>query len=178
MSDNKMIDKINDAIEEAIRPILGKGAAMNAAELEVLMKSICALEKIQQMQDGEKYSEQSRNSYNSYNSYGGQGSYNNAPNSYGVYDNYSNGDVSRFYRDDNSYRRGRSATTGRYVSRDDGYSTRRYYDGGERNNGGYSGHSIKDRMVAQLEKMYDEAQTEHERQYMNNWIRLLENFGY
>ena len=169
---NKMLDKINDAIEEAIKPILGKGAAMTAAELEVLMKSICAIEKIKQMEDAENYSEYSRNSYNSYNSYGGQGSY-HIPNSY---DNYSNDEVSRFYRDDNSYRRGRSATTGRYVSRDDGYSTRRYYGAG--NNDGYSGHSIKDRMVAALEKMYDEAQTEHERQYMDDWIRRLENANY
>ena len=154
---NNMLDKINDAIEEAIKPILGKGAAMTAAELEVLMKSICAIEKIKQIEDAENYSEQSRNSYNSY-------------------DNYLNDDVSRFYRNDNSYRRGRSATTGRYVSRDDGYSTRRYYDAG--NSNGYSGHSIKDRMVAALEKMYDEAQTEHERQYMNDWIHRLENANY
>lgn len=171
MSTNKMLDKINDAIEEAIKPIIGKGASMNAAELEVLTKAVCTIEKIKQIEDAENYSEQSRNSYNSYNSYGGQGSYNNSTSSY---DNYSNGEVSRFYRDaDNSYRRGRSYTTGRYVSRDDGYSTRRFYDAG--NSNGYSGHSIKDRMIAQLEKMYDEAQTEHERQYMNEWIRRLEN---
>ena len=50
---NKILDKINDAIEEAIKPILGKGAAMTAAELEVLMKSICAIEKIKQMEDAE-----------------------------------------------------------------------------------------------------------------------------
>lgn len=68
-----------------------------------------------------------------------------------------------------STRRGRSATTGRYVSRDpyprhmpvrsysDGrmsdYSMRGSYDNG------YSGHSMMD----QLERMYDQAQTEHER---------------
>ena len=47
-------------------------------------------------------------------------------------------------------------------------ASRRFYDGG------YSGHSIKDRMVAQLEKMYDEAQSEHERQTVSDWIRRLE----
>lgn len=139
MSTSKMLEKINDAVEEAIRPILGKGAAMTAAELDVLTKAVCTIEKIKQIEDAE-------NSYSD-NSYGDGG---------------------------NSYRRGRSATTGRYVSRDaaphfDGGTSRRFYDGG-----GYSGHSIKDRMVAQLEKMYDEAQSEHERQTVSDWIRRLE----
>ena len=38
----------------------------------------------------------------------------------------------------------------------------------------YSGHSIKDRMVSQLEAMYDEAQTEHERQMVDEWIKRIE----
>ncbi len=134
MSTSKMLEKINDAVEEAIRPILGKGAAMTAAELDVLTKAVCTIEKIKQIEDAE-------NSYSD---------------------------------DGNSYRRGRSATTGRYISRDaaphfEGGTSRRFYDGG-----GYSGHSIKDRMVAQLEKMYDEAQSEHERQTVSDWIRRLE----
>ena len=138
MSTSKMLEKINDAIEEAIRPILSKGAAMTAAELDVLTKAVCALEKVKQIEDSENY--------------GG----------------YSYNDES------NSYRRGRSATTGRYVSRDaaphfDGGTSRRFYDGN-----GYSGHSIKDRMIAQLEKMYDEAQSEHERQTVSDWIRRLD----
>lgn len=38
---------------------------------------------------------------------------------------------------------------------------------------GYSGHSIKDRMVAKLESMYDEAQSDHERQIVDEWIDRL-----
>lgn len=38
---------------------------------------------------------------------------------------------------------------------------------------GYSGHSIKDRMIAKLESMYDEAQTDHERQIVDEWIDRL-----
>lgn len=138
MSTSKMLEKIHDAIEEAIRPILGKGAAMTAAELDVLTKAVCTLEKVKQIEDSENY---------------GGYSYND---------------------EGNSYRRGRSATTGRYVSRDaaphfDGGTSRRFYDGN-----GYSGHSIKDRMIAQLEKMYDEAQSEHERQTVSDWIRRLD----
>ena len=80
-----------------------------------------------------------------------------------------------------SYRRGRSATTGRYVSRDrapmyhnmEGDS-RRYYDGAYLDHG-YSGHSIKDRMVDHLERMYDDAQTDHERQILDEWIGRIES---
>ena len=152
---NKILDKINDAIEEAIKPIVNKGASMTAAELEVLTKAVCTIEKIKQIEDADNYSDYSRNSYN-----GG--------NSYNYYDEGNN-------NAGNSYRRGRSATTGRYVSRDsaphvEGYSSRRFYD-----SNGYSGHSIKDRMIAQLEKMYDEAQTEHERKTVNDWIRRLDS---
>jgi hypothetical protein len=39
---------------------------------------------------------------------------------------------------------------------------------------GYSGHSIKDRMVAKLESMYDQAKSEHERQIVDEWIKRLE----
>ncbi len=150
MSTAKTLEKINDALEDAIRPIIAKGANMNAAELDVLTKAVCTLEKIHQIQEGG-----------------------------GSYDDYSR---SRSYDDEgNSYRRGRSSVTGRYISRDamphfDGNTSRRFYDGEmSRHGNGYSGHSIKDRMIAQLEKMYDEAQTEHERSLVDNWIRRISN---
>lgn len=50
-------------------------------------------------------------------------------------------------------------TTGRYMSREDGYS----------------GHSIKDRMIARLEGMYDEAKSEHEREEIQKEIRRIES---
>ena len=155
----KMLEKINDAIEEAIKPIINKGAAMTAAELEVLTKAVCTIEKIKQIEN-EEYSGESFN------------------NSFSRISRPVNIDYSNDYDNGNSRERGRSPYTGRYVSRDDGYSTRRYYDGApySRNQeNGYSGHSIKDRMIDALEKMYDTAQTEHERQTVNDWIRLLEN---
>lgn len=92
------------------------------------------------------------------------------------------------YNDGYSNRRGRSATTGRYVSRD--YAPRSYNDGsysGRRSYGypgepymrgsydpGYSGHSMKDRLIADLESKYDQAQSEHERQFLDNWIKRIE----
>lgn len=65
---------------------------------------------------------------------------------------------------DHSYARGRSMTTGRYISRDAGSS----YTGG-----GYSGHSIQDRMIARLEKMMDEASSEYERQQISEEISRM-----
>lgn len=156
MSSNKILEKINDAVEEAIKPIIAKGSNMTAAELEVLTKAVCTIEKIKQIEEPD-ISTRYQEGYS-----GGNNSY--APGEENSYDSK------------NSYRRGRSSTTGRYVSRDispEGYSTRRFYDGSYGRSNGYSGHSIRDRMVSQLEKMYDEAQTEHERQTVNEWIRRL-----
>lgn len=83
-----------------------------------------------------------------------------------------------------SYRRGRSPVTGRYVSRSRGDSygmdympirgsygrpyTMDMYDQD------YSGHSIKDRMVAKLEGMVDMAKSDYERQEVLDAIRKIE----
>lgn len=64
----------------------------------------------------------------------------------------------RVYMDDAHYAPMRSPVTGRYVSRD----------------GGMSGHSLKDRMIAKLEGMYDEAQSEYEREEIRKEIRRIE----
>lgn len=61
---------------------------------------------------------------------------------------------------DTPYRRGR------YMSRDPHMP--RYYD-----DNGYSGHSIKDRMVARLEEMMGEAKSEYERKTVEDWINRL-----
>lgn len=63
--------------------------------------------------------------------------------------------------DDEGYseRRGRNPMNGRYMSM----------------HRGYSGHSIKDRMVSKLEAMMDEARSDYEREAIEEWIRKLEN---
>lgn len=78
----------------------------------------------------------------------------------------------RYYRDSmmipdmsyennyNSYARGRNPMNGRYVSRD---------------YGGRSGHSIKDRMIDQLERMMDQAGSEYERQEIMRQIEKIRN---
>lgn len=86
---------------------------------------------------------------------------------------------------ESSYRRGRSPVTGRYVSRGrdmsmDGQYGDSYRGGsyrGDMYEMGYSGHSIKDRMVAKLESMMDMAKTDYERQEIMEGIRSIESMN-
>lgn len=89
----------------------------------------------------------------------------------------------------NSFARGRSPFTGRFVSRDGvpmGTSTphmsnlsyNRDYSNSmdnmsRRYDGGYSGHSVNDRMIASLEKEYDNANSEYEKDQIRKEIEHL-----
>ena len=154
---DKTLEKIRDSIEDAIKPILKKGEGMTPADLESLTKAVCVIEKIKRIEDG------------------------SSMHGYDYIDNNSYGD------DSNSYRRGRSPVTGRYVSRDAAYhhdggshnpyyatTSRRYYDGGS-NHLGYSGHSRNDMTIYHIENLLDAAQTEQERQFLNEWLRRVRN---
>lgn len=68
------------------------------------------------------------------------------------------------YSEDNSYRRGRDAM-GRFTSRDGSYE----------NSSRYSRHSVKDRMIAKLEDMADDATTNRERNTIMQCIDKLDN---
>ena len=82
------------------------------------------------------------------NEYGGE-SYTNYPMDRGV-----------------STRRGRSPSTGRYISMDN----RNYYDNG------MSGHgSVSDRMLDMMDRMYDSARNDQERREINKWIDRVQN---
>lgn len=88
-----------------------------------------------------------------------------------------------------SYRRGRSPMTGRYVSRrmDGSYGMEQvpYHEGSygaraynmDMYDLDYSGHSIKDRMVAKLETMVDMAKSDYERQEVLNAIKKIEGMN-
>ena len=68
-----------------------------------------------------------------------------------------------------SMARGRSPVTGRFVSRM-GHPMEHYdrkYDGG------YSGHSVNDKMIAALEHAMDEAETLYERDQIQQEIHML-----
>ena len=62
----------------------------------------------------------------------------------------------------------RSPVTGRYISSGMPHGNMRVSYGDN-----YSGHSIKDRMVARLEPMYDEAKSDYERQLITNTINRI-----
>ena len=152
---NAAIRRAKEKAEDLIRDITRK-EHISPAELEAVMKSVCLIMKVEGAD-------------------GGNGDYEGE---------YSERGMPRHYPmdyDEASYRRGRSSVTGQYVSRDSGGgassrgsydSSHRYYDGGSRNNG-YSGHSKRDRMIAALEEMYDNAQTNHEREFVQEWLERL-----
>lgn len=89
-------------------------------------------------------------------------------------DGYSENSYRRRRSHDGSYRSYEGGSNDSMNSREGSY--RRYHDGSYRGSydEGYSGHSIKDRMVAKLEDMYDQAKSEHERQIVDEWIKRLE----
>ena len=71
---------------------------------------------------------------------------------------------------DMSYRRGRDSMTGRYVSRDTYHDVRAPHVPYDQ---GYSGHSINDRMIDNLERMMDQATSDYERQKIQEAISML-----
>ena len=75
-----------------------------------------------------------------------------------------------------STRRGRDAMTGRYVSRDSmgSYDDRGSFGSynGSYDRGSYAdGYSGHQKMIQHLERMYDEAEDEKERQMISEWMR-------
>lgn len=124
---DKTLEHLKETLEDEIKKIVKKGD-ITPTELESAYRAVKTIKMIDEM-CGYGYSE------------GPHGTM-----------RYSYGNEYPYYHD-----RGRSPVTGRYISRD----------------AGYSGHSIADRMVAKLESMYDEAKTDHERQTVDEWIHKL-----
>lgn len=80
-------------------------------------------------------------------------------------------DYSRGYEDGMSMAQNRSPRTGRFVSGNDGWDIHSNgYDG-------RSGHSINDRMIDNIERMYDNAGTEHERAEIQDVINYIRRKG-
>ena len=140
-----------DALEVIEKEIKGitKKESITPAELANLKEALCAAEKIIDIV-GEL-----PNDANDYSNGTGYAQ------SYAIRPGFKH----EYYDMPYSYRRGRSPVTGRYISR--GEAGRNYGDV-------YSGHSIHDRMVAKIEEMYDDAKTDHERQVIDNAIRMIE----
>lgn len=161
MSLEKNLEKLKAHAEEALEGIVKKDN-ITAAEMETAEKAVCILNTIKKIQNADMMM---------------NGGY--SGNSYRMY-------PLMYPESEMSYERGRSPITGRYISRDsgngsnvtnrsyEGYSARRYYDGGN-TNGNYSGHSKREGMIETLNEMMANAQTEQERQYIQTWLRRIDN---
>ena len=141
---NEVLDRLQKQLEREIEQIVNR-ADMSPIELENAKMAVCLIKEIQEVKMGKALEE--------------AGGYSNA--SYGAYS----------YRD--SYRRGRDANTGRYISRAYNDSYANNSRGGESYEYGYSGHSIKDRMIDRLEQMMDEAHTEYEKKTITDAIHQI-----
>lgn len=132
-----------DALEREIKGITKKDT-MSPAELVNLKEALCAAKSIMDL-IGELPQEANDANSNGYSS-----SYSIKP---GFKYEYSG------TMPDYSYRRGRSMTTGRYISR--GYDNH------------YSGHSIYDKLIANMELTYDECRGEHDEKIIDTAIRMV-----
>ena len=157
MKDMELLHKLEDIVTEELKRVAKKGDVqpaewVNFKAAVCIMKEVKELERMLSEPDmDEGYSSRSYNTpFMPHMTYDGNRTYRVE----GSYENQNDG---------MSNARGRSRTTGRYVSRDSAYDM------------GRSNHSIKDRMVDSLERMYDEAATEHERNVVDEWIRKIES---
>lgn len=138
-----------EVLEEEIKKLTKKGE-LSAQELCNLKEALSAVEHIMNV-IGDMPEEANNMSGNSWTITPGYRHHM----SYG--EGYNQG-YSAGYNNGASGRRGRSATTGRYVSR--GFDPEQ----------DYSGHSVKDRMIDKLEQMIDSAKSDYERQMVMNEI--------
>lgn len=138
MNRQKVLEEIEDRVVAELKELTQKDS-ISVAELEAMTKATCLLEKIDMLKEDEMYSMSM--DYDRYPMARGR--------------SYARGG-------EESYERGRYSRTGRYMSRENGYS----------------GHSIKDRMIDRLEQMVDEAKTDHERQVIETWIDRLSSEQY
>lgn len=130
-----MEQSLYDAYKLLDREIKGLASknSISPAEMENMYKAVCTMEKIKKIESMETRPEFSERA-----SYG-----------YGV------GGYFPLSYDGNSGARGRD-NMGRFTSMDGRMM-------GNASNDGYSGHSVRDRMIDRLERMRDEAQSESER---------------
>ena len=158
--DNKIAQETIKNLDESIEQ-LNKKKDMTPSDLDTLCKAYklkMELEGCYMEDEGMSYRRSYGGSQYGGNQYGGS-QYGNQSMDNSYYSrtpsyNTSNGE----WHAEGSFAPMRTPVTGRYISRD----------------GGMSSHSLKDRMIARLEGMYDEAKTEYEREEIRKEIRNIE----
>lgn len=157
----KTYECLKDTLEEQVKLISKKGDKITQDEMMSLYYALKSMDKIDELMEkdmeisGKEYSEGYHGNYmrNSRYSMGYSNGYSDGYND-GYNGHMSNGN--------------RSPVTGKYISQSP-MDDRMYYG-----NHMY-GHSIKDRMIAKIETMYDEAKSDHEKQVIANTISRIQN---
>lgn len=149
MKDHEILNQLEAITVDGLKAITKKGE-LSEPDLKKAKDAICLLS----MLDGLRNMEPLMDGENGYSMRGAWGVYPiHGGMDWGYHDRMSHDEM----WDGNSNARGRSPMTGRYVSRDSGYS----------------GHSINDRMIDNLEKMMSQANSDYERQQIENEIRRI-----
>lgn len=176
MEDMKTLRDSKELIGREIRKLVDKGS-LNPAEMDVLHKAIDSIEKIvktektcEEIELMKERPDQYSGAYHGMHGYPHMMHHSMPHTSYG----WEAQAHSLCYPAASEYEmysgaQHRSPTTGRYTSRG--------YEGDRREFGrdNYSGHSINDRMVDQLERMMDSAKTEYEKQQILDKIKMIRN---
>lgn len=136
---------LKEILEEQIKLISKKGDKITPEEVLSLKNSLSSIEKINELMKEEEYSEGYARGY---------------------HEGYSYGEMRN---------QSRSPVTGRYISNGPMHGNVRMSYGNDYDHDHMYGHSIKDRMIAKLESMYDEAKTDHERQMVANTISRIQS---
>lgn len=185
MADTKRtLEELEDSLNKEIGKILNKGD-MSPAELENATKAVCLVEKIKDIQRiDEEYGNEmdhseARMPRMRISNTRGRMSMRMDDRSNNMYHHmpeyeWNDGRSTGIWHQDheemypmNSY--GHDYDRDSYTYRHDGNSFAR------NRRGQYSRHSIKDRMIDRLERMFDEAKTEHERRVVQEWIDRIES---
>lgn len=160
----KTYECLKEILEEQIKLISKKGDKITPEEVLSLKNSLSSIEKINELMREEEYSEGYARGYHEGYSYGEMRNPNRSPVTGRYISNGPmHGNVRMSYGNDRMY--GNSGNSG--TSNGTSY-------GSEGNDHMY-GHSIKDRMIARLESMFDEAKTDHERQIVANTINRIQS---
>lgn len=140
MDTNEIMNTLDEMDRCAIRELktLTQKSTLSATEIKAATDAVCLLLKTQMYRNGGSEMDMDGNSFRMWPGVHSMNSMN--------MDGWSNA-------------RGRSPVTGRYISRDSGYSS----------------HSINDKMIAKLEMAYDDAASQYEREEIRKEIEHLRN---
>ena len=163
MEDKMTYTKLRDIAKKELDELIKKGT-LSPTEVEAAKNTVCLINEIDKLTMKDEWHDETSGCHGMYYppyeySYGG-----------GTRHTYSYDDRGATH----SMARGRDPVSGRYIGRgDDTTSGRRMY--GSFAYDGRSGHSIEDRVIDKIEQMMDSAQSNYERERLNQFIRVIDS---